>query len=100
MHDNATSRPVSRTMSPCEEIASPSMASYSRTLVTASTAPNGCSLEETILPLGAIARSSGLNSGSVTNLEGCTGMPGLNARTTLPPWRSGPIPDARNSRPS
>src|SRR5579863_9816194 len=37
----------------------PSIASYSRTLVTASTAPNGRSLETTILPLGAIARSRG-----------------------------------------
>ena len=78
----------------------PSMASYSRTLVTASTAPNGCSLEATILPLGAMARSSGLNSGSVTNREGYIGVPGLNARMTLSPRRSGPIPEARNSRPS
>src|ERR1700719_1700412 len=73
----------------------PSMASYSRTLVTASTAPNGCSLEATILPLGAMARSSGLNSGSVTNREGCIDVPGPNVRTMLSPWRSGPIPEAR-----
>jgi hypothetical protein len=49
----------------------PSLVSYSRTLVTASMAPNGRSLETTILPLGAIARSSGLNSGSVMGLHRC-----------------------------
>jgi hypothetical protein len=35
----------------------PSAASYSRTVVTASDTPNGCSLDTTMFPLGAMAKS-------------------------------------------
>ena len=44
----------------------PVTGSYSRTLVTASGAPNGHSLATTMFPLGASFRSRGLSSGSVT----------------------------------
>ena len=47
----------------------PSARSYSRVVVTASGAPNGCSLLTTTFPLGAIVRSSGLRSGSSTFQE-------------------------------
>ena len=50
----------------------PVASSYSRTVVTASGAPNGNSLATTMCPFGAIVRSSGLNSGSATKRRGCS----------------------------
>src|SRR6202035_4431575 len=55
----------------------PSVVSYSLTLVTASAAPNGCSLETTTFPFGAIARSSGHYPGSTTHPQACIAAHGL-----------------------
>jgi hypothetical protein len=76
----------------------PSARSYSRIVVTASAAPNGFSLLTTTLPLGAIARSSGLSSGSLTFHDGSIRRSKSKARIVLSPSPPGPMPDARKQR--
>jgi hypothetical protein len=78
----------------------PSLGSYSRTVVIASGAPNGRSLETSMLPFGAITRSSGLRSGSRTRRGDRMPPPGATTRIVSSPSPFGPMPDARNSRPS
>src|SRR6478672_8996590 len=78
----------------------PSAWPYSRIVVTAFAAPKGCSLLTTILPFGAIARSSGLSSGSRTFHDGSIRRSESNARIVLSPSPRGPTPEARKSVPS
>jgi hypothetical protein len=75
----------------------PSAWSYSLTVVIAFAAPNGCSLLTTILPLGAMKRSSGLRSGCLTLHDGSIRRLESNARMVLSPSPSGPMPEASKS---
>ena len=77
----------------------PLSGSYSRTVVSAPGAPNGCSLDTTTLPFGATMRSSGLSSGSSTSRTACVRSP-EKATMVSSPLPSGPMPEERNSLPS
>ncbi len=74
--------------------------SYSRTVGMASFIPNGHSDETTMLPLGAIAKSRELSSGSSTR-AGTTSTPsGAKTLIVSSPVPDGLVPEARKIRPS
>lgn len=73
----------------------PVIGSYSRTLVTASDAPKGYSLDTRSVSRGDIVMSRGLSSGSLTRRAACWLLPRSNTTIESSPWQHGPMPDAR-----
>ena len=73
--------------------------SYSRTVVTASSARKGARSATTTLPFGATVRSRGLSSGSSTSRTAPVRSP-EKVTIVSSPLPSGPVPEERNSLPS
>src|SRR5579862_9258020 len=74
--------------------------SYSRVVTVALGSPNGHSLLTSKFPLGAIARSNGLNSGSSTS-RGSSRVPFWeNTAIVLSPSPEGPMPELKYTVPS
>src|SRR6202050_713755 len=78
----------------------PLVLSYSRTLEMASGAPKGHSQDTTMLPLGAMARSSGLSCESSIERGARRSPSASNTLMVFSPMPEGLIPDAKKTRPS